>query len=323
MATMTRTRPILRMAVPATLAVAIAAGCGGVPDDDSADTTTSAPADTTTSSVVDATTTSVPGDTTSSTAMPTTSTTTIDPVELAAPEDLAQAEVVETARALVAQAATLAETVAAGGASEADTQRYLDTSDALDRYLAAVEDEAARLELTSQVPLVAQTPLTPYGVGPLRAGMTLAEAEAASGLDIEDGNFVDFGGFCYFGSVDSQPDLLMILVSPDLDPENPTPVETPEEGIIGRVGLRGVGGEPTARTTPAGIGLGSTEAEVYETYGDDVRTEDHVYLEDGHYLFEEPAHAPDNGLAFFTDGETVENVYGGLRDIIGYVEGCA
>lgn len=319
----TRTRQLRRAALPGALALALAAGCGGVPDDDTADTTTSAPGDPTTTSTVADDTTTTAAEVTSTTAVPSTSTTFIDPLELATPADLSQDEIIGTAGELIAQAATLAEVVSAGGGTDADAQLYLDTSDAVDRYIGAVEDEPTRLDLTAQVPLVAATPLTLYGVGPLRAGMTLAEAEQASGLDIRDGNFVDFGGYCYFGSIESQPDLLMILVSPDRDPEDPQPAATPEDGVIGRIGLRDANGEPTTRTTPAGVGLGSTEADVYAAYGDDARTEDHVYLEDGHYIFSEPASAPDNGLAFFTDGESVENVYGGLRDVIGYVEGCA
>ncbi|MDY7099609.1 MAG: hypothetical protein S0880_00340 [Actinomycetota bacterium] len=187
-----------------------------------------------------------------------------------------------------------------------------------EQRLGPLDAEVAR-DLRSRVPLVEHTPLTEYGVGPLRAGMTLAEAEDASGRDITVDGFGELGTACWYGRVPGQPDLLLQFEPPGAaEPGFSGSVDDPADGIISRISLIELG----ERVTADGVRVGDAEAEAYAAYDEDLRTTGHRYLPDGHYLFHEPDTAPEHGISYFTDGETVEEIHVGLRHAIAYVEGC-
>lgn len=89
------------------------------------------------------------------------------------------------------------------------------------------------------------------GIGPITVGMTEAEAEAAAGVPIgpPSGSAADAGGgaCAYLGAPQADP-IVMLLVT---------------DGVISRVDV--VEGSPV--TTLSGIGIGSTEQAVLDTYG--------------------------------------------------------
>jgi hypothetical protein len=149
--------------------------------------------------------------------------------------------------------------------------------------------------------------------------MTLAEAEAVSGLDIEIDGFGELGTACWYGRVPGQPDLLLQFEPPGAaEPGFAGSVDDPADGIISRMSLI----DPGDRATADRVRVGDSEADTYGAYGEELRTTGHKYLPDGHYLFHEPDAAPDHGISYFTDGEVVDEIHVGLRHAIAYVEGC-
>jgi hypothetical protein len=164
------------------------------------------------------------------------------------------------------------------------------------------------------------TPLDPRGVGPIEAGMTVAEAAAASGRSLTvDGSFEDFGGYCYYVDLDGQPDLAIRVHSPD-----DQPVTDPNEGVISAITIFDVNPEASStRTTTAGIGLGATEAEVRAAHPD-VDEQPHEYVPDGAYLYVHPTDAPGFGIRYVLDERRiVTSIDVGDEEGIQAVEGCA
>ncbi|MDY7099607.1 MAG: hypothetical protein S0880_00330 [Actinomycetota bacterium] len=181
-----------------------------------------------------------------------------------------------------------------------------------------LDDETARAA-RSQLPLVEHTPLTEYGVGPLRAGMTLAEAEAVLDVDLEISGFDDTGDLCFNAAVEGQPDLLLIVASPSRNDDDPMPVQDPRDGIIGSIVVRN---PDSGRTTADLVRVGDGEASVPEAYEEELRVSGHRTLPDGQHLFYEPRSAPDHTIAYVTDGDVVDEIHVGLRDVAGRIVRC-
>ena len=87
------------------------------------------------------------------------------------------------------------------------------------------------------------------GIGPITVGMTEAEAEAAAGVPIgpPSGAAAGSGACAYLGAPEADPIVMLLVI----------------DGVISRVDV--VEGSPV--TTLSGIGIGSTEEEVLDTYG--------------------------------------------------------
>ncbi len=166
----------------------------------------------------------------------------------------------------------------------------------------------------------ASTPLGPKGIGPVEAGMTVAEAESASGLSLTpDGSLEDFGGFCYYVELAGQPDLAIRVHSPD-----DQPVTDPSEGVISAITIfdQDPAG-PSTRPTTAGIGLGATEAEVRAAHPD-VDEQPHDYVTAGAYLYVHPEDAPGFGIRYVLDERRiVTSIDVGDEGGIQAPEGCA
>jgi hypothetical protein len=274
MAALTTMTPVLSRARRATLALAASAvltlaGCGD--DDDDASTTTRPP---------------------DSVASTTAATTTTTPAT-SAPGSTT------TAPARVTTTTTAAATTTATTPVPAPTTAPTSTS----------PPSVAPTTPPPAGAVTADTPISIFGIGPVRAGMTLREA-AATGVPIEAVDFDAFEGFCYGGVIDGQPDVGMLVVA-----SGDEPPADPLDGVIGRVSLY-IG----VRTTTEGIHIGSTEQDVHTAYGAALQETPHVYVPDGHYLRHE-----DGGFAyvFETDGSVVTAIHAGDPDVVGYVEGCA
>jgi hypothetical protein len=167
--------------------------------------------------------------------------------------------------------------------------------------------------------LTHDTAISLRGIGPVHAGMTLAEAERAAGVDFVAQHFEAVGGLCYFAYAEGlQEDFLLLLESPGSEP-----VDDPEDGIIKRVSATSDMASPAQ--TLSGIGVGASEEDVYRTYPGQIKSEPHVYIEGGHYLTYIPRDPQDQGyrVRFFTDGRVVQEIHAGDARVSGYVEGCA
>jgi hypothetical protein len=106
----------------------------------------------------------------------------------------------------------------------------------------------------------AHTPLSRSGAGPIRAGMTIAQAEEAAGvrLVVEPEAWTSFGRTCGVFTIEGQPGageggLVFVARTPGL-----VPSDDPRTAVIDAVG-----GSPTVE----GIDRGATLDEVWAVYG--------------------------------------------------------
>jgi hypothetical protein len=140
------------------------------------------------------------------------------------------------------------------------------------------------------------------GVGPLRAGMTLAQGEAAlrtslaapAGMDSAQCRFVAWSG--------SPPGLRLMI----------------ENNVIVRVDV-----DSATIQTVQGARVGDTEDRIQSLYSGRVAVGPHKYTK-GHYLTVTPADPADSAfrLIFETDGQRVVRYHAGKRPQVEYVEGC-
>jgi hypothetical protein len=140
------------------------------------------------------------------------------------------------------------------------------------------------------------------GFGPVRAGMTLAEAEQALGAPL-----VLLGPRmepCHYVVVEGRPGVAFMVI----------------DGRIARVDVQPKGTVKTAE----GAGVGDDEARIQSLYPGRVVVEPHKYV-DGHYLIVRPAAPADSGfrLIFETDGKRVTSYRSGRMPEVRWIEGCS
>lgn len=139
------------------------------------------------------------------------------------------------------------------------------------------------------------------GIGPLRVGMTVAEADrAVGGLDRTAGLEA-----CDYVRPKRGPAGVSFMV---------------EEGRIARVDV----GDSARVMTVAGIRPGESETAARQAYPQ-ARVQPHKYDDRGHYLVVLPAAPADtlHRIVFETDGRVVTTMRGGLYPAVEYVEGCS
>jgi hypothetical protein len=145
------------------------------------------------------------------------------------------------------------------------------------------------------------------GIGPLRVGMTAAQAEAALGhfrlIPFNPGAPADSMA-CGYAASDRLPAGVKVMM---------------EGARVVRLDV--VSGDVA---TAEGARIGDTEARVQQLYPGRVTVGPHKYT-DGHYLTVRPAQASDTThlLVFETDGQTVLRYRGGRKPQVEYVESCA
>ena len=147
-----------------------------------------------------------------------------------------------------------------------------------------------------------QLVVTPYGLGKLRAGMTVAEAASV------------FPGFrvpvrrnrnaCMYASADSVPAGVRVMV---------------EQARVARVEVV----EGSVQTA-SGARIRDTEERIKRLYPNQVTVSPHKYT-DGHYLTVVPTASTDSAyrIIFETDGSRVLRYRAGTRPQVEYVEGCS
>jgi hypothetical protein len=170
-------------------------------------------------------------------------------------------------------------------------------------------------------PLKPDTPIDIRGVGAVEAGMTVEEAELATGQEF---TFFQFdNGYCYYVGVPGI-DAYSFIAQPPGEPEefvpNPNyePVSDPHHGEIVSVTAY----EPVARTL-SGVSPGDPRRAVEAAY-DRLTVERHVYEPDGANLYVYGQDADDGfGVRFeVNDDGIVDAIHAGERDDIALLEGC-
>jgi len=152
------------------------------------------------------------------------------------------------------------------------------------------------------------------GIGPVRIGMTLAQASAAVGkpFRLED---TEVSEGCAFAVVEGGPKGLSFMVGRDTN-NGPWRV------------LRTDVDEGSAIATISGIRLGATEAQVKAAYqgpgkGGSLTVETHPYVPTGHYLLYDVDGKGGRLLIFETDGTKVTEFRAGDEAAVQAIEGCA
>ncbi|MBL0171260.1 MAG: hypothetical protein IPP90_11105 [Gemmatimonadaceae bacterium] len=144
--------------------------------------------------------------------------------------------------------------------------------------------------------------VTEYGIGDLRAGMTLAQAaRAAAGIRLIPGT--DSTECSYLEWTNAPAGVLVMF----------------DEGTVARIDIDSVGVR-----TQAGAQVGDSEARIDSLYAGRVTTTPHKY-EDGHYLTVTSLRAADSlfRTVFETVGGKVTRFRVGRTPQVEYVEGCS
>ena len=141
--------------------------------------------------------------------------------------------------------------------------------------------------------------LTPNGIGPVRIGMTRAQVESILGEPVTGDELTEG---CLETVAEGLNGIGFMF----------------EEDRLTRVSL----GSPSRLTTPRGIGVGATEAQVRQAYGSGLDSEPHHYVGlPAKYLTFWLSRGR-SGVRFETDSAgRVETIHAGT-DSIEYVEGC-
>ncbi len=144
--------------------------------------------------------------------------------------------------------------------------------------------------------------LTPDGWGAVKIGMSQAQVAGALGAKLE-GEPIEDEKVCVEKITPKHPDMWFMFL----------------DGRLARISV----GEKSKVTTPRGIGVGASAAEVRRKYAKGLQAEPHHYLDlPGEYLTYWTV-PKKRGVRFETDVKRqVETIHAG-DDSIQYVEGCA
>jgi hypothetical protein len=144
--------------------------------------------------------------------------------------------------------------------------------------------------------------LTPNTYGPLRVGMSVAEAARATGGGF--GAPRGYSGGCGYAVLVKAPSGLAVML---------------QDGRIARFEERS-GGIATA----AGARIGDSESRIKSLYGNAVTTTPHKYVQGGHYLTVTPPSPADSAYRtiFETDGRKVTEFRSGKVPEVEQVERC-
>ncbi|MFL5582720.1 MAG: hypothetical protein ACJ8AO_20340 [Gemmatimonadaceae bacterium] len=182
----------------------------------------------------------------------------------------------------------------AAACTRGDSSRAADT--------AGARDTSAAASAGAPAPDTVASPwaVSEAGAGPIRAGMTSAEARAATGGALALP--VSLDATCDFARVAGAPGGLRIMMA---------------GGRVARVDV-----DSATVPTTRGARVGDTEARVRELYGSALREEPHKYVEGGRYLIVRGADTT-RAIVFETDGRVVRHLRAGRTPEVMWVEGCA
>jgi hypothetical protein len=155
---------------------------------------------------------------------------------------------------------------------------------------------------SGQSQLTATSKLAINGIGPVRVGMTIQEAEASARTRLlSSGSKL---GNCWYVKPQGGPRDLSFMVI---------------DGQIARVDISG----NSPITTVSGARIGDSEDQIKSLYA--VRITPHAYVRSGHYLTFVPNDTSDQQyrMVFETDGKRVKLIRAGRLPEVEYIEGCA
>ena len=145
------------------------------------------------------------------------------------------------------------------------------------------------------------------GIGPVRVGMTLAEAKKAAGIRLTP---YDGGGLvndrCYYVRPEDQELQISLMIS---------------EGKVVRVDIE----SDSQVKTLSGAGIGDSESRIFTLYPGQIEVREHPYLgERGNYLTFVPRDAVDRDyrVVFETEEGFVRQYRAGQLPQVGHIEGC-
>lgn len=157
------------------------------------------------------------------------------------------------------------------------------------------------------------------GIGSIRVGMTIAEAEKASGMRLyEPGRFRASEG-CYYVQPQSQSPKIAFMVFSGSSSQR---MNRATDRIV-RIDID----RDSPMRTLSGIGVGASEAQVKATYAGRIKVSEHPYTgrNGGKYLTYQPQHLADQrySLIFETLNGKVVQFRSGFADAVAQIEGCA
>lgn len=170
-----------------------------------------------------------------------------------------------------------------------------------DDYTGAFRGVAESVKMNCQK-LSASSPITTEGIGPILAGMTKREAEAAGGIRLKSDGYAT--GTCRYLRTNALKDVGFMF----------------NNGTFARVDVM----NPDVSTL-SGISVGASEDDVFDAYGANIEEEPNIYdPKRSSYLTFVPEDSSDKHRVLFDvrDGEVV-NIRAGRLPEIDYVEGCA
>ena len=181
------------------------------------------------------------------------------------------------------------------------------------------------ITLALGLPSMAQPQLTEQskvfidGIGPIRAGMTIAEAEASAQVQlVERGVRVGLGS-CYYLWPKTGPDNLGFMISSSSEG---TKIDRKRDRIARVDVMAG-----SKITTPSGAKIGDTEARIKALYLGHIQVAPHQYTAraGGHYLIFTPKDRVDQNyrIIFETLNGKVTRFRAGKLPEVAFVEGCA
>lgn len=155
----------------------------------------------------------------------------------------------------------------------------------------------------AQTVISEETKLGLRNLGSIGVGMTVSQAQQASGLTF---NQVASGGEpdCLYYETVTLKDVSFMVT----------------EGKIARIDI-----DNPRITTLSGAKIGDSERRIYSLYPRQIQSEPHEYVTGGHYLSFTPRDRIDQNyrMVFETNGRVVTRFRSGKLPEVNYIEGCA
>ncbi len=186
----------------------------------------------------------------------------------------------------------------------------------------AIAASTALLTLLASIPTTAQLSnsekLALDGIGQIRVGMTIAEAERAAGIKLVEPDRFRANESCYYVERQTGPRQVGFMVfsgsgskTMDRNYDRITRIDVDPESSV---------------TTLSGAGIGTTEAQIQAMYPGKIKVTPHPYngRNGGKYLTYMPRYAADQrySLIFETDKGKVVRFRSGFADAVSQIEGC-
>ncbi|HEY9608372.1 hypothetical protein [Allocoleopsis sp.] len=166
----------------------------------------------------------------------------------------------------------------------------------------ASQSKSENTSAKQQTKLTAQSKLSINSIGPIRVGMSVAQAETAAGVKLTR---PDNRGCSYIRPQGNNYDFLIMVTN----------------NRIARIDVRG----NSRITTISGARIGDMESKIKSLYPGQITVTPHKYQPKGHYLIFIPKDRNEANyrIIFETDGTRVTSFRGGKRPEVEWVEGCS